>query len=228
MVKRIIAEAKKLTTDLGQMTFRQKVDHLWSYYKGALVGFLVMCMTVSIIITCVRNIYTQTLIAGITVNVNLSECGMQFLSEDYMGIYGANNDEAEALINTTQLKNVADTQSMNENYYSLMGILSLCASNDLDYLIVDDEALRTLMPQGIFMDLTEFFTETEMTQYSGMLINMEIKDEGVITPVAINISDLPFVDMFVQQEGDIYFTVVCNTKRIDACRELWLHLINYQ
>ena len=77
---KLVKEFQELKTTLSQMSFRGKVDHLWTYYKGVLVALLIAVMLASLMGTSISNKRKHLLSAGATVNVTLSQDGLDYLS----------------------------------------------------------------------------------------------------------------------------------------------------
>ena len=77
-----IRNLKNLKKDMEHMTYGEKLQHIWTYYKWVLVVVLIMIMAASVLLASIRNKRTIMLLGGVTVNVQLSEEGKAYLKED--------------------------------------------------------------------------------------------------------------------------------------------------
>ena len=74
----------KLKKDLEPMTFSQKVEHIWMYYKYYLVVVFLVGFTLSITATMLVSRSKEILVSGIMVNIYMEQEGFNYLTEDYL------------------------------------------------------------------------------------------------------------------------------------------------
>ena len=154
---------KELKNQLSGMSQKEKIAYLWSCYKGAIGGTLLAAILVFLISLSIRSASSRTLIAGIRINTALRAEGEAYLTEGFMRQLSSGAKTGKAYL---QEMNLADPAAAgDDNYYTMMGILSLCSSKDLDYLIMDQTALEAMIAQGVFLDLGSFLDERELADY---------------------------------------------------------------
>lgn len=221
---------KKLKEDLSRMTFKEKVVHLWTYYKSTLVIAVVMILVLSIVVTSLVNVNTDTIVAGVTVNVYLSEEGMQYLGDDYYNkVYDGDGLE-EVYITEMSLRDISDAEHSTETYYTLMSLAALISEEELDYMIVDQSALESFIKyESILQDLRDLFTQEELDALGTKVIHQRLEEDGEDIPIAINISDLPFVTENTSM-GDkpVYITFAMNSPRYEACRDIYEYILDWK
>lgn len=215
----------QLKENLSGMSFKQKLDHLWTYYKGTLVIVVIVALVASLVSTAIINKSTETLLAGIGININISDEAHAYVVEDYKERIGTGGLE-KVIFTQVYMDNFNDPANYEESYYTLMSMLALCTENNLDYLLVDDVAIRNLLAHNMFKDLREFFTEAELEEMNDRLVWADIAEEGQpenLVPIAVSISNMPFYKE-LNTSADMYFSVVTNTVRMETLRDFWEYI----
>ena len=213
---------RQLKENLAGMTFKEKVNHLWTYYKGTLVVVVIVAMLFSLVSTAVINKSTKTLLAGIGINVNISDEGRAYIADSYKERIGTGGLE-KVIFTQVYMDNFNDPSNYEESYYTLMSMLALCTESNLDYLLVDDIAIKNLLAHNMFKDLREFFTEEELEEMHDRLVWADTAEDGQpenLVPIAVNISEMPFYEE-LNTSAKMYFSVVTNTPRMDTLRDFW-------
>lgn len=217
---------KQLQNDLKNMSTKQKLDHLWTYYKGSLVIVAVAIMLLSIVSTSLINRNTDTLMAGVGVNLAMSEEGKKYIKDDYFELVKTGGLE-EIQYSEIYMEDFSKPTSYEESYYTLMSLVALSASEDLDYLLMDQTGMENLLNHGIFLDLREFFTEEELAEFGEdkivwAAVGEEGKEETV--PVAVDISQMPFIRNNTGTNLSVFFGAVVNSPRLEELRDFWTYL----
>lgn len=210
---------KKLKENLSKMTFKDKLIHLWTYYKGTLVILAVVIAICSIVVTCVQNKNTKTLMSGIAINVLLSEEGKDYVENVYFEQHKTGGREKVLYTETTH-DDFSNTASMENNYMALMSLMALSAAGDLDYMFLDDQAIRNLLVHQLFMDLREVYTEAELEALGDKVIWGDIgnEEDHTFMPFAINIEYIPFIAENADNVADTFFAFVVNSPRLEETK----------
>lgn len=215
---------KKLKEDLAAMpTLRQKLEHIWTYYKLWLVVLVLVIMGISLVSTSFVNANTDMLLAGVAVNVNISDEGNAYLTDGMFDQLTKDGKWEDIALQEMRLHDLMDTEDVEEDYYSLMSILGMGAGKILDYLIMDKDAMEILLPNDPFLDLQELLTQEELKALDGRVVYKEDTD-GTLTPIAVEITDTPYIKDNATADGKVFLAFTVNTTRKNACRILWDHL----
>jgi hypothetical protein len=211
---------------MAPMTTRQKIDHIWTYYKeymwiGLVVVILLGAMTSSLI-----NLGKTDVVTGIMVNLTLDQKGMNYLQEDYHAHIGADPFWDRVKVEYTAFTSLTDGSNSEQNYYAAMTVVAEVSAEKLDYMILDKVGMEFYITQAVYMDLRNFFTEEEIAQLAAENRLIYAVEEGEDDPwvVAVDISNIAFVRDNVTSEGPIYFALAGNTKKLDVCRDIWNYL----
>ena len=211
---------KQLKENLSKMTFKEKIDHLWTYYKSALLVLAIVIAVCSIIVTCIQNKNTETLLSGVGINVILSDEGRDYVENVYFEQHKTGGRE-QVLYSESSQEDYATTSSMEESYMALMSLMALTAAGDLDYMLLDDLAIRNLLVHQMFQDLREIYTEAELEAMGDRVVWGEVGTEtdSRYIPFAINIEYIPFIAENARNVADTYFAFVVNSPRAQETKE---------
>lgn len=220
-------EWKRLLDELKPMTFTQKVDHIWTYYKEYLwiVAFVVILLCAGITMISAQS--QETLVSGMMVNISITQEGYDYLSVDYLEKLGGEEGKQKAELDYTNFSSLEDPTSTEDNYNAMLILLARVSGGMLDYMILDKFAMEYYIIQDVYLDLREFFTEEELAQLGDKVITARQEGETDAWVVAVDITDLPFVqdNVTLEDEDDrIYFALSGNTQRMDMCRDAWEYI----
>lgn len=224
---------KKLKEDLSRMTFKEKVNHLWTYYKSTLLIAVIAVAVVSVMITGVINANSDIIVSGVAVNVYLSEEGKQYLGDDYYNkVYDGSGLEKVDFAEMP-LYDLSDVEHAQDTEYALMALAALISEGELDYILVDQSALTSFIKYGeILQDLRNLFPEEDLKKQGSKVAHMRLEEDGEDIPIAFDISDLPFILDNSQQGGNpekpIYLVFTLNSPREDACRAIYQYILDWK
>lgn len=242
--QKVIPTWKELKADLKEMTFKQKVDHLWTYYSPYLWGVLLVGMVIAVIATSMVNGNKNLRMAGILVNVSMEQRGYNYLSTGYEEKLGIDGKKDFVEVNATDFTSLADPTSSEDNYYASMQLMNLAAAERLDYAIMDHLALTQYLSweEGLFLDLRKCFPEEELAEYTAqdmLFYAAGVDDEDDIqsvevsaddprrVPVAIKMSKTQFgQDNLIGEE--YYFVIIAKNTTVTQVVDFWHHIMNWK
>ena len=113
---------------------------------------------------------------------------------------------------------------------SIMKVSTMVASKEVDLVIMDPGNAQESAKGGIFMPLTQAFTEQELSAFEGRLMSYdETNDEGDSTgnkvAYGIDVSDSPLITANLG-EGTYGVFIIRNTQELDTAKEALLYLAN--
>lgn len=217
---------KKLKQDLKPMTFRQKLVHIWTYYKSALVVLLVIIMGYSLMCTIITNKSTKLLLGGISVNVDLSDAAEDYLGDAYLKKIGTGKSGEAVNFQETTLEALATTKNYEDNYYNLMSIAAWGSAKKLDYMILDDIAMKELIREEALLDLREIFTQEELDAIGDMVVFLTL-DEGKV-PIAIQLTHTEFIKQNTKVKGVVCLAFSAATDREEACKAVYEYILAWK
>ncbi|MBQ3146893.1 MAG: hypothetical protein IJB91_04110 [Oscillospiraceae bacterium] len=221
---------KKLKVDLKDMTFRQKVDHIWTYFKEVI---LITVISLIVIIGVGINVFTpkkELLMGGMCACTYLTEEGEHYLQEAYFDKLQGNPKKQEVGLH---FRSFGDFATSPQDYEAFQAIIAMMSAEMIDYLLIDDDRLEPFIGYESLMDLREVFTEQELEQFGKKLRYAQHVDEdgnptGEQIPVALDITDLPFTQNCRLYEQNIYLCFAANAPNKDSLRDLWQYLLDWE
>lgn len=220
---------RELKSTLKPMTFSEKIDHLWTYYKEYLFWLALIIVIVSIVITGINNKSKETLLSGQAVNISLSEEASNYLSANYAKSLKINEKKQVIRLGHNYFSDLNNSTNYDSDYASAMRPIALAETKQLDYLLLDKTALEYYKDQELFMDVSKILTDLEMEQWSDCFVYLN-ENENNSYPVAIDISKLLFIQQnvnIINDNNPVYIAFAVNTPRIDACRDLWERILDW-
>lgn len=219
----------KLRHDLKPMPFKKKVEHLWTYYRWVIIVVVMFCLLISMLSSMYINANTKTLLAGLYINTWLDDTARGYLETDFQAKYTTGVKWEKLRLKEVVLEAFNKTQDIEGNQYTLTNIHALFASQELDYIIADQEGLETVWPTDqadeAFTDLREFFTPEELEKLTaeGKMLYKGGAETGV--PLAVEVSDIPLIREHFQTGDElVFFCVVTNSPRKELTRTFWDYL----
>lgn len=209
---------RQLGADLKEMTWPERLEHLWNYYKEYLWIGLFVVMFIGIIISGLIRKNTEILASGMMVNIAIEQEGFNYLSTDYLADLGGKEGRQAVELDYTNFSSLADPTSYEDNYNKASVLLARVSGRMLDYMILDEFAVRFYAGEEVYLDLREIFTEEELANQDVFYAQEEGQEK---IPVAIRITDTAFVRDNISTEGHIYFALSGSTPRPEACRAVW-------
>lgn len=220
----------RLIETLKPMTGKQRVEHIWEYYKEYMFVALMVIVMLFIVFSSVFKKENEILLAGALVNVRVSDEGWKYINEDYFAHIGGVDGKQELSISSSFVENLYTSASnFDTNYNIIMSIVSMVNAKSLDYLLLDQDSMELYLTQDVMLELTELFTEEEIKALGDKVIYLECEDEdgNIVSrmPVAVNIADTRFAQDCMNIEKGCYFAVAVNAPHLDTCRNFWEYLM---
>lgn len=214
----------KLREDMAPMTFREKADHLWTYYYWVLIVLALAIMIVCIIASSVKNLKTEVLISGVFVNADIGLEGRGYLDEQYFEKLDGIPEKQKILITDINFQDPNTYEEIEFTYNATLRLMAMLGAEEVDYMVMDKLGLEYYLGQDIFADLNEFLTEEELEHWKDELIYLTYEEDEITIPVAINIKNTAFGQKYLTTEEDQYIGFAANTPRPEACKLLWEYL----
>lgn len=215
----------QLKVDLKTMTFQEKVEHIWTNFKEWILIFTgIFALLIGYIVTLLTN--PQPVLSGYLLNVQLSDAGRTYITEDYFASIGGTKKQNVHLQSAAYVKEPTG-QLVESNYATMTQMAGIIAAESMDFLLADECGMELGITMEAYLDLNEFLTEEELTQWKELLIYAKAEGTDYAYPVAINITDNAFAKEHITGKGDVYLGFIGNTPHKENCRSFWEFLLNY-
>ena len=222
-----IKNLRNLKKDMADMTYGQKLKHIWTYYKWVLVVVLILIMLVSVLLAAITNKRSILMLGGVTVNVQLSEEGKAYIGDEYLQTITTGNTREKVVVSHTDIEDVSQSMLYENNHYAVMSLLALCSNQEVDFLILDQVGFETMLAQGAYLGLNQIYTAEELEEMKDVLVYAQNKDETVPSAIALDITDTKFVQENTEEDGNVYFVYITNSLRKDTARDFYEYILAY-
>lgn len=211
---------------LKPMTWRQRIDHIWSNFKEIILIVLISAIVVTGLLYNVLKPRKELLMGGMCANVSLTQEGTAYLQEDLFAALQGSEKKQEVQLS---FRSYGDITVSVESYDTVTSIVAFVYGEKLDYFLMDQTAIKPLIGYECFMDLRQVFSQAELEQMKDKLQYSQPTDEngnnvGDPIPVALDITDLPFVQSCVEQKKHVYLAFAVNSPNQDSLRQFWDYL----
>lgn len=240
--KKVLPTFSELKADLKQMTFKEKLDHLWTYYKGYVLGAVVVVILISMVVSAYSNASKKIRVSGMLANVSMTQEGYNYLTKDYFKKLGLEEGKELVELQSADFTSLADPTSGEDNYYASQKLILQVASGDMDYAIVDELALDFYVHQDVFSDLRDVFPEDMMEELAEKdmifymlsvpddtdLDNLEIDPETADRiPIAIKMEGLPFTQE-AMHGGEYFFCATSHEPDANVIIAVWEYILDWE
>lgn len=193
-VKKTLKGEKK---KLSQMSFKEKVKYIRSYYWVPIVGVCVGILLVGYIIyfTATRK---AVMLTGIVLNdtgLNVEEVTLEL--EEYLGLTEKQEIDLlqEVYLNAT---------GSNVNMSGTNQVLSLVMAKELDFVICDEEGFEYMMSNELSLDPHDYMATAEVEEYFS---DRYVEYEDWEYPVALDISGTAFAERLGLNYDEAYLVI---------------------
>lgn len=221
---------KKLKVDLKPMTWRQRIDHIWTYYKE----FILITVATLIVVIGVGSTMLapkkELLLGGMHVNTYLSGEGSAYLAEAYFEHIQGDPEKQEV---QQYFRSFGDLSTSTQDYETFQSIIALLYAQEVDYLLMNETCLTPFVGYESLMDLRQIFTEEELAEFgSRVRYGQKTDEEGNPTedpvPVALEITDIPFIQDCESYDQKIFLGFAASAPNQDSLRDFWEYLLAWE
>ncbi len=199
--------------NLEGMSFKQKVDYIWEYYKIHIIIILICIYSLfSMINHFFINPPAKTYISITFIGEAVDDEKLNFLKNDLDENFVPKDINFESVIN-----NFYNSESPDVNTANAVKFNALLLAGDLDLILSENSDFEVFKTQGdVFWDLKELFPEIE--KYGSV-----IKENGKI--IAIKLEKSPVLDRINFDYTDKILFVPLSCKRIEETKDLFEYLL---
>ena len=228
---RLSIALREFIATLRPMSWRDRIDHIWTYYKEIiLIGAVVIILLASIVGNALKP-RLEVRMSGYLANITLSEDGSAYLKEDYLSHLGGSADSQTVILNSTVFGGEGYLTSMEANYNAALAPVLQVTAQEVDYMLLDEVALEFYLNKAFFMDLRQLLNEEELKQLELTYyqpVDIDEKPVGGSYPVAVDITGTAFAQGCAKDAKKVYFVAVANGPNKDDIRNFWEYLNSWK
>jgi len=196
------------------MTWKEKVDHIFTYYWIYMLVAVSLVLMIYLFINAIINYNQPNLINGTILGVRAKSEGMD-------AIYNVATDNGQrkgkAFLDEYFMLTDAMIETGSFDQSTAEYLTYRIYSRHLDYLILDERVLK-IVPMPFLLDLRLVLPEEVLERWP--LIYKEDPELGEEVPVGVIITDTEFSQKYLTGTGDIYIVAAGGILHTDAFIEL--------
>ena len=222
-----------------QMSPKEKLSHIWLYYKGAflLAAVLIVILVVSVCKVAARK--EPVLYAAYT-NVTMEAQTEQQLWTDYLTSRNYDLKKSEVYLHKDlYLSDFPSAELYEHAYGSYMKILALIECQELDIILMDREAYDFCSSCGYLLELSSLFPADDprispyavsnlvVLEDNGEDYSLGLAEEYIcVTDTRCNALELTGLSWVREAglAGQVYLGIVANSPRLEACADYIAYL----
>lgn len=205
MESKTFMERVSIKDALAGKTLKDKMEYLWTYYKWVLLVIAVAVCLVSTMVTSARNRGIETIYGGTLINIELSEEGKAFLSDDFFAHLGGVEGKQTVGLTETFFKN-SEISDPEMDSVASMRLMAAVIAKELDYSIMNEVGYDHYKNQTVLVSLEEALSPALLEQIRDDIVYYTSEENGTTCPQAINITQWPFVRANMEAKGNVYLT----------------------
>lgn len=194
---------------IKRMSWQQKIDYFKMYYMKSTI--IILIFTVAVIafgLNYLRSL-RDVVISGIFVNVSASEECYSYVTDGYFEFIHGDDKKQRTNLTTDMRIEFSESSPSQENYANQMAILAQLTSKEVDYMLLDKNALYAFSKEGIYEDLTTVLTEKQISAWNEFIILAQ-DNEGNVVPAAIQLKDTFFSEKYRLNPDECYLVIIKN------------------
>lgn len=218
---------REFIATLRPMTWRERIDHIWTYYKEIILIAAVVIILLSSIVSNALKPRLEVRMAGYLANITLSEDGSAYLKDEYLSHLGGSADSQTVVLSSTYFGGEDYLTNMEANYNAALAPVLQVTAQEVDYMLLDEIALEFYLSKAFFMDLRQLLNEEELQQLELTYyqpVDIDEKPVGESYPVAVDITGTAFAQGCAKDAKKVYFVAVANGPNKDDIRNFWEYL----
>ena len=219
---------KELKEILKPMTWKDRVEYLWTYYKIVLAALLGVAVLISIVVSSIQSKQIKTLYSGMLVSVHMEQEDRDAVVEDLTALFeGDGKKQVVELLDVTYIPG-DDPANLEMNNAAAMKITLMVAAESLDYILVDGVTYEELVRHSPYQDLRNVLSQAQQDQLKDFIIWKEANEEMPSYPMALDVSHTEFVKTLAPYEEEVFLVFVGNTENGSRDQAFVDYILNWK
>lgn len=207
---------KAITKD---MDFKTKVSQFCTYYLGWLVLLIAFIALVISLVSSIKESKREVLFSGALINVNSSDAGVEFLSDDLFSFLNGDDKKQQVQLISDAFIDFEDEQYTEVTYANYMRLLGQIGAGYFDYIILDDYAITDQDLCLGYADMSQFLSADLLNRLQVLDI---VSDDGTY-PGAIKLNNTYFYNTYLSTNKNVYLVFMKNSKNLNRAESF----VNY-
>ena len=202
---------KELKSILKPMSWKDRLEYLWTYYKVVLVIAAVIGMILSLVVSAIQSKQIQTLYSGVLINLVVEQEKQDEIVNELTELL--DGDGKKRIVKLTDINYIPgnDPVDFEMNDAGATKLAILVTTGSLDYILTDDGVYAELIARDTYANLQNILTQEQQAQLKDSMIWREADEENPSYPMALDISDTAFAKDVAPYNKVVYLIFVGNS-----------------
>lgn len=212
--------------ELRPLSWPKRLEHIWEYYKVHMIYIVAFVLVAAIVVTGFTHKNKDVLLAGILVNINITDSGYYYLHQEFFESQGGQDTGKVVELVETGFSDLGQSNDLEADSRAAMAVIAMVEGKKVDYFLMDKTAIKAVVAYDVFMDLREVFPGEMLLRWQDRLTYAQ-PEEGEPYPIGIDISATDFgIDCLLGQ-SPVYFCVASNAPRQETCLLIWEFIMSW-
>ncbi len=218
---------RKMKEVLEDLTFRQKVQYIWRFYKLYILAVLSPLIVLAGALGWSALTKTETLFNGIGVCVSVEAEGEKFLTDSlFAPMGGTNNAKQQVNFGEYDIFSTNSVMGNDDASSNVMSIAAWLSVGEVDYMLLNEDSFE-YYAGDIFWDLEELLSEEMQAIWRDRFEEMQDENEKSFYG-AIDLTDTAFAKKYITTEGKVYIAIPGKALRTDKLETFLNHLLSVE
>lgn len=209
---------------LKPMSWKQRIDHIFTYYKSIFLVAACLLIAISIGVNAINRNLNPPLYRGALIGVNMPEPAKTYLTDELQLFLDGANSKRDVILREIEFMDIMDDQSMSTNQAAYYQITTLVSGKELEYALMDKHAWGLLKDGFFFTDLQTLLPQDIFTQLAPYIQWATNTETGVSVALAIDVSHLPLIKENTSGDTPVYLAFPGNTENNHFTQAFIQHL----
>ena len=216
----------ELKAILKPMSWKDRVEYLWTYYKVVLVAVVVVLAIISLVVSAIQSKQIQTLYSGALINLSVEREDQDELVNELTALL--DGDGKNRVVKLTDIAYIPgnDPDNYEVNDAGAMKLAMLVTTGSLDFILTDDDTYGELIEREPYANLQNILTQEQQTQLKDNMIWRKADGENPSYPMALDISSTAFAKAVAPYEKVVYLVFVGNTENSERNQAFLDYILN--
>ena len=153
----------ELKTILKPMSWKDRIEYLWTYYKVVLVVVAVALAIISMVVSAIQSKQIQTLLSGALINLSVEQEDQDKMVNELTALL--DGDGKKRIVKLTDIAYIPgnDPENFEINDAAAMKLAMLVTTGSLDYILTDDGTYAELIERELYANLQNILTQEQQT-----------------------------------------------------------------
>lgn len=193
----------------------------WEYFKTYYLAKTIIAFGIAIMLLhLVYSIHLggrEVLASGCLVNVEISDNGERFLTDEYVTFCGESEKDAVAYVSLGNRFDFSGDHQIQDNAYEI-ALLAQISAGEYQYMILDEQGLKYFMKLDVYSNLDNVLTDSQKERLSQRMVYQTLQDGKTQTAFAICLRETEFAQKYQLYQDEAYLVLIDVNQDIEkAC-----------